>query len=71
VLKEADAAFDAGSTRRLLENYGAVHTEEREESEVQTGKRPARRVSRVAADGKCLPAPAALHRCGPQLAHGY
>jgi mono/diheme cytochrome c family protein len=48
VLKEADAAFDAGSTRRLLEHHGAVHTEEREESEVQTGERSARRVSRRA-----------------------
>jgi mono/diheme cytochrome c family protein len=48
VLQEADAAFDAGSTRRLLEHHGAVHTEEREESEGQTGERPARRVSRRA-----------------------
>jgi mono/diheme cytochrome c family protein len=48
LLKEVDAAFDIGSTRRLLEQYGAVHTEEREESEVQTGVQPACRVSRRA-----------------------
>jgi mono/diheme cytochrome c family protein len=48
VLKETDAAFDAGATRRLLEHHGAVHTEEREESEVQTGEGPAWRVSRRA-----------------------
>jgi mono/diheme cytochrome c family protein len=48
VLKETDAAFDAGTTRRLLEHHGAVHTEEREESEVPTGERPARRVLRRA-----------------------
>jgi mono/diheme cytochrome c family protein len=48
VLEEADAAFDAGSTRRLLEYHGAVHIEEREESEVDTGERPAHRVSRRA-----------------------
>jgi mono/diheme cytochrome c family protein len=45
VLRETDAAFDAGWTRRLLEQHGAIHTEEREESDVQTGKPAARRVS--------------------------
>lgn len=48
VLKEtaADAAFDAVSTRQLLEHHGAIHTEEREVAEVPLGKPPARRVSR-------------------------
>jgi mono/diheme cytochrome c family protein len=45
VLKETDAAFDAGGTRRLLERHGAIHTEEREESDVATRERPTRRVS--------------------------
>jgi mono/diheme cytochrome c family protein len=48
VLEESDAAFDAGAVRRLLGRHGAVHTDEREEPEVQPGERPARRPSRRA-----------------------
>lgn len=46
VLSEADATFDADTTRRLLEHHGAIHTEERAISDVPVEPQPARRLSR-------------------------